>query len=251
MNRMGSLLQERFKQETKSTNKMAQLVQRSHEGNPAGFEGMLSSYTLSDEERSQLEELLTRYSDHAPKAQDLQQLCQLTVEVKAITKQALLLHGERIKRAQALLKNYKEGAFTSWLIRTYGNRQTPYNLLLYYELHQQLPHETKNKLDLLPKQAVYTLASREGALETKVRLIEGYKGESKEEMLQIIRKRFPLKSEDKRSGKHPAISQLQRLQHMLNNQATAPFNQEELLEAQKLLKSCQKLLALHLERVNS
>jgi hypothetical protein len=248
MNRIGSMLQERFKQETKPTNKMAQLVQRSHEGNPAGFEGMLSSYTLSDEEKDGLHELLARYSDHEPKSQDLQQLCQLTVEVKAITKQALLLHGERIKRAQALLKNYKEGAFSSWLIRTYGNRQTPYNLLLYYELHLQLPQETKNKLDLLPKQAVYTLASREGSLETKVRLIESYKGESKEEMLQLIRNRFPLKSEDKRIGKHPALGQLYRLQQLLNNAATPSFSEEEMLEAQKILKTCQKLLSLHQER---
>lgn len=245
MNRIGSMLQERFKQETKSA-KMAQLVQRSHEGNPSGFEGMMTSYTLSEEEKGQIHELLVRYSDQEnPRAQDLQQLCQLTIEVKAITKQALLLHGERIKRVQTLLKSYKEGAFSAWLTRTYGNRQTPYNLLLYYELHQQLPNEIRPKLDLLPKQAVYTLASREGALETKVNLIESYKGESKEEMLQLIRKRFPLKSEDKRLGKHPAIHQLLRLQALLNNASTQALTFEELSEAEKLLKSCQKLLSLH------
>lgn len=250
MNRIGSMLQERFKQETKSA-KMAQLVQRSHEGNPHGFEGMMSSYTLSSEEKAQLEDLLHRYSDESTlKPQDLQQLCQLTVEVKAITKQALLLHGERIKRAQSLLKTYKEGAFTAWLIRTYGNRQTPYNLLLYYELHQQLPSEAKTKLDLLPKQAVYTLASREGPLETKVKLIENYKGESKEEMLQLIRRRFPLKTEDKRSGRHPSLVQIQRLQALLNSPILPPLSKEEIDQAQKWLRTCQKLLSLHLEKLS-
>lgn len=245
MNRMGSMLQERFKQETKSA-KMAQLVQRSHEGNPTGFEGMMTSYTLSDEEKGQIKELLERYSEEgSTKSGDVQQLCQLTVEVKAITKQALLLHGERIKRAQTLLKSYKEGAFSSWLIQTYGNRQTPYNLLLYFEFHQQLPQDVKNKLDLLPKQAVYTLASREGSLENKVKLIEAYKGESKDEMLQLIRGYFPLKTEDKRSGRHPAIHQLMKLQAMLNDKKRAKLSSEEILQAQKILKTCQKLLSLH------
>lgn len=64
---------------------------------------------------------------------DLAELSLITSEVKAINNQAAILHGERIKKAQTLLKSYQEGAFSAWLNATYGNRQTPYNLMQYYE----------------------------------------------------------------------------------------------------------------------
>ena len=43
------------------------------------------------------------------------------------------------KERKTILKNYRDGAFSAWLIATYGNRQTPYNFLQYYELYITLP----------------------------------------------------------------------------------------------------------------
>ena len=100
---------------------------------------------------------------------DLKALMAITSEVKAITNQAVILHGERIKRAQEILKKYRDGAFTAWLFATYGNRQTPYNFLQYYEFYTVMPQALHPKLDQMPRQAVYSLASRAGALREKRR----------------------------------------------------------------------------------
>lgn len=154
---------------------------------------------VSDEERGTLKKLLQRYCENDERIEsDLAELLQITAEVKAINNQAAMLHGERIKKAQEVLKEYREGAFTTWLVETYGNRQTPYNFLQYHEFIHAMPKHLQKKVDTMPRQAIYTLASRKAALSDKQAFVEEYGGQTKEQLLTEIRRSFPLKESDKR-----------------------------------------------------
>ena len=170
-------------------------------------------------------------------------LSAITSEVKAINNQAAILHGERIKKAQEILKKYRDGAFSAWLIATYGNRQTPYNFLQYYELHTSLPQTLHPKLDEMPRQAVYTLASRSGPFEKKQEIIKNYQGEPKQELLSLIRKTFPLALDDKRKqdAAEYAIQVLTRLHKQLIETPLRP-SAEQKKTFHDLLKSLKSLV---------
>ena len=199
VNKVNKFLSDRLKKSDKN-NKMSALATQSMDGNLTSFSGIFGFSELSTNEKEDLALLLKRFStDSTELDQDLKSLITLTSEVKAINNQALILHGERIKAAQTILKQYKEGAFTNWLINTYGNRQTPYNFLQYYEFYLSLPQTLRPLLEMMPKQAIYTLASRDGSAEEKQYIIQNYQGETKRELIQIIRETFPLKEKDKRS----------------------------------------------------
>ena len=192
------MLQERLKSQPSS--KVKDLAKKSAAGTLTSFQGLFAIKELDNLQKSELEELLTTFKQKEEQdiANDFQSLVAITSEVKAITNQAALLHGERIKKAQEILKKYKDGAFSQWLVKTYGNRQTPYNLLLYYEFHEELPQELQEKLETIPRQAMYILASRNISLDKKKEIVASYSGETKEEMLEHIRASFPLQAQDKR-----------------------------------------------------
>ena len=214
MSKVNSLLSERLKTSIGIPSKMSDLAQLSSTGQLSSFSGVFKISVLSDKEKSILQTFLEEYKEgEGDIQQDFLHLSSLTSELKAINNQASILHGERIKKAQEILKNYKEGAFTFWLIQTYGNRQTPYNFLQYFELHQQLPKALLPKLEEMPRQAAYTLASRNGSLEQKETIIRRYQGETKELLLEQIRKEFPLSIKDKRA-KDPNITFIKSLQKL-------------------------------------
>ncbi|MBS4167752.1 pGP6-D family virulence protein [Parachlamydia sp. AcF125] len=221
MANVNALLSERLNPNRQSP-KMAKMAQASATGNLTSFSGIFSISDLSDPEKQLLEKILEEYTtgEQNP-AQDLPKLIQLTSEVKAINTQAIILHGERIKKAHDILIQYKEGAFTTWLIATYGNRQTPYNFMQYYELHTKIPKKLHALIDSMPKQAVYTLASREGDFEKKLEFIETYQGETKTELLAKIRSWFPLPDKDKRQTnvKEILIQGLTRLHKLVKHHA--------------------------------
>ena len=174
------------------TPKMTAMAERSASGQRSSFAGLFSPKELSSTEKEALAEILTQFSSgEGNLTLDLAELSLITSEVKAINNQAAILHGERIKKAQTLLKSYQEGAFSAWLNATYGNRQTPYNLMQYYEFFENSPRALRDKLESMPRQAIYTLASREGALEKKWEIIENYRGEKKQALLALIRELFP------------------------------------------------------------
>ncbi|MDF2577194.1 MAG: Virulence plasmid protein pGP6-D-related protein [Chlamydiales bacterium] len=203
MAKVNTLLEERFnKRSEQRSQKMAALVERSAAGDLNSFSGVFGSIELSASEKEVLRLLLERYTadGRGISESDWKALTTLTSEVKAINHQAALLHGERIKKAQGLLKNYQEGAFTAWLMATYGNRQTPYNFLLYYEFYQALPKNLHPQLETMPRQAIYTLASRQGEWEAKQQIVKDYKGQTKKELLDLIRSLFPLAEIDQRKG---------------------------------------------------
>ncbi len=219
--KFNDLLNLRFKQKETPQQKMAELVERSNKGELSSFSGVFRVAALSANETAVLDTLLRdfRLTDTYEVEEDLQVLSSITSEVKAIANQAVILHGERIKKAQELLKKYKDGAFTAWLFAIYGNRQTPYNFLQYYEFYTTLPSALHSKLDQMPRQVVYSLASRAGAYEKKEQIVRNYTGQPKQELLHLIRLEFPLAEDDKRLPHFSAhaVQFLKKAREMLKN----------------------------------
>lgn len=216
MSQVNTLLSERLSKNKKKSSKTAALAERSASGNLSGFAGVFGMSELSPHEKDLLETILNEYAhgdENIPK--DFKSLLSITSEVKAINNQAALLHGERIKRAQNILKRYRDGAFTSWLMATYGNRQTPYNFLQYFEFYESLSSPLRQQIETMPRQAVYTLASRDGDLKEKHEIVQQYQGQSKDELLKIIRERFPLSDQDQRRRKQGELA-LHLLKRVLN-----------------------------------
>jgi hypothetical protein len=240
---INSILTQRMKKPS-NVSKMAAMAQQSATGNLTSFAGIFSVAELTPQEKEGLGHLLRQYStDDQEIGEDLDKLISLTSEVKAINNQAALLHGERIKKAHGLLKRYREGAFTAWLMATYGNRQTPYNLMQYYEFCEAMPKQLRPQIEWMPRQAVYVLASREGSLKKKQEIVENYQGETKQEVIAWIRQVFPLDHEDQRqqkSGKS-LIHGLQRLYQQLT-QAPHKMSRAEKNQVLTLLKNMQQLI---------
>jgi hypothetical protein len=84
-------------------------------------------------------------------------------------------------------------------------------------------------MDQMPRQVIYSLASRAGPLEKKESIIQNYHGQPKQELLQLIRSEFPLAEEDKRSlnlSAH-AIAFLRRAKEHLKNSLCVPSESEK------------------------
>ncbi len=245
MSKFNDLLNLRFRTKPAQPPKTAALVERSNNGELSSFSGVFRVTALNDSEKADLETILTSFRVNEEQAidVDLKALAGITSEVKAITNQAVILHGERIKRAQDILKNYRDGAFTAWLFTTYGNRQTPYNFLQYYEFYSTMPEALHVKIDQMPRQAVYSLASRQGSMEKKEAIIRNYNGQAKQELLQLIRIEFPLAEEDKRHPNYAAhaISFLKRAREMMKNSLCVP-SEEEKKQLKTLLTQVTTLL---------
>jgi hypothetical protein len=243
MTNINAVLSARTKKSEQSS-KMSMMAQQSANGHLSSFAGIFSVCELTHQEKNNLENLLKEYAqDPEDIAKDLDSLISITCEVKAINNQAAILHGERIKKAHTILTHYKEGAFTAWLIATYGNRQTPYNLMQYYEFHESIPKHLRPQLEAMPRQAIYTLASRSGSLEQKMAIIEKYQGQTKNEILQLIRQTFPLAQEDKRQQKLEVIirQSLNRLAQQLKEIAPE-LNRMEKRELLQVVEYMRQLL---------
>ena len=245
MSKFNDLLNLRFKQRPTQPPKMAALVERSNNGELSSFSGVFRISALNELEKSAIASILKSYrcSDAQDIDPDLRALSELTSEVKAIANQAVILHGERIKRAQEILKKYRDGAFTAWLYAAYGNRQTPYNFLQYYEFYTMMPAALHPLIDQMPRQAVYSLASREGTPDRKEAIVKGYRGQPKQELLHLIRMEFPLAEDDKRLpnlASH-ALKFLKRARELLKDNLCVP-SAEETRQMQALLRQLQGLL---------
>ncbi|MBN4067088.1 CT583 family protein [Simkania negevensis] len=244
MSKVNSFLSKRLKNTTEKNVKMAQLAEKSADGGLNSFAGVFGLSKLNQREKDEIEELLNLYKEeHQDIDEDLQRLIEITSEVKAISNQAALLHGERIKRAQVILTRYRDGAFSSWLVAVYGNRQTPYNFLQYFEFFRTMPRELHPQIESMPRQAVYTLASRSGPDEMKADVVKDFQGETKQELLLKIRQMFPLAESDGRRQDMGAwtTSALKRVYNTLNT--TEPDISETQKEAiTKLLEAIKKLV---------
>ena len=244
-NELTTILQNRL--ESASNTKVSKLASQSISGDLSSFSGVFQTIPLTDIEKDQIENLLHHYGDSQSEqiAKDLEELSQITCELKAIHNQSVLLHGERIQKAQILLKNYKDGAFSSWLVAVYGNRQTPYNFLQYYELYTVLSSDLQKKIVSIPRQAIYTLASRKGDLQQKKQIVEQFSGESKEALIHKIRKTFPLKQSDKRTKNAYAsiYAQLIKIREQLYEQTT-PLSAKEKKSLTILLEKISRFFSL-------
>lgn len=244
MSQINALLSKRLNKE-KPSSKMAALAEKSAAGELSTFGGIFNVTALSQDEKWRLESILQEYSEGKNQiGKDLEALIAITSEVKAINHQAALLHGERIQKAQEILKNYKEGAFTSWMIAVYGNRQTPYNLLHYYHFYQAIPPQQRPKIEGMPRQAVYSIASRQGELEQKIQFLLDHHGKRKSELLLLMRDLFPLNQRDKRKEKpvegaltalEKALLLLSRKRGKLSEEEKEAFK-ERLFALQSVLK---------------
>lgn len=244
MSKVNDLLSSRFRKATETLAKITDLAEMTSSGNLSSFSGVFRVSALTKKEEEILHNLLERYGTEKQNlSSDFKYLSAITSEVKAINNQAAMLHGERIKRAQEILKNYKEGAFTSWLLTTYGNRQTPYNFLQYFELYTSISKGLQAKVEEMPRQAVYTLATRNCPKEEKEEIIKSYKGETKKELLALIRQKFPLKLKDKR-GVNIAKQTLTQLEHVHQQLKTESFSfsAEQKKQILEVLQSIQALL---------
>lgn len=213
MSKLTTMLQERFLKKEKP--KVTELAEKSAQGQLSSFSAIFGMGNLDEKDKEKLTDILKKYppQQDTDVATDLIALIAISSEVKAINNQAAILHGERIKKAQDILKKYRDGAFTAWLLATYGNRQTPYNFLQYYDFYTTMPKTLHAKIETMPRQAVYTLASRDGPLSKKEEVVKNYQGETKDELLTRIRALFPLNEKDKRrenvgNGAHVTLERL-------------------------------------------
>lgn len=244
MSKVNSFLSQRLKQASDKLSKMTGLAELSNAGGLSSFAGVFRVSALSEKEQEEIAGILSSHSnENQDIALDLQQILSLTSEVKAINNQAAILHGERIKKAQDIFKRYRDGAFSSWLVSTYGNRQTPYNFLQYFELYTALPQILHVKLEEMPRQAVYSLASRKGPFEKKEEIVKNYQGEPKQALLTLIRTAFPLDEKDKRASDSAdqAIQMLHRLRTFFEQKSFRPSAQQN-ADLKKLIHSLQSLL---------
>lgn len=242
MSKFNDLLMGRFKSSTKKE-KMNELAERLATAPVTQFSGAFQLTPISNQELACLQTLLEKYKNKDQNiADDLQFLSNITSEVKAISNQAVILHGERIKRAQELFKKYRDGAFSNWLMKTYGNRQTPYNFMQYYELYSALPKKLQGVVDEMPRQAIYSLSSRSVPQEKKVEFVKEYQGESKIELLEKLRSSFPLAEQDKRSpNKTKAVLEhLKNIKKLMEHDRFIP-SPVDLKEIKTLLKECEAL----------
>ena len=243
MSKFNSLLMGRFKSHAKKE-KMNELALRSSSAPLTNFSGAFQVNPISNQERASLQNLLEKYqTDDNNISEDLKFLSTITSEVKAISNQAVILHGERIKRAQKLFKKYRDGAFSNWLLKTYGNRQTPYNFMQYYELYNALPKKLQGVVDEMPRQAIYSLSSRSVPQEKKVEFVKEYKGESKTELLEKLRSSFPLSKQDKRNPNKTksVLDLLNQAKKLMKEDRFVP-SKEEKIELKGLVKEVNTLL---------
>lgn len=139
---------------------------------------------------------------------DLAQLKTITLEVKAIEKQGVLLIGERLFKAREILGKYGRGieSFTAWLNITFKHRSTAYNVLSYYELYKMLPNpELQKKLKEMPHKAAYVLASRKGEIEQKVEIVEKCHEMRADDIIAIIQDKFPILVKNEKKASIPDV----------------------------------------------
>jgi hypothetical protein len=112
--------------------------------------------------------------------------------------------------------------------------------LQYYELYQSLPQFLLPKLDEMPRQAAYALASRTGPFALKEEVIKNYRGETKQALLEQIRKMFPLPEKDKRGQDHAlnVLKSLEKIRSFLSEHPVK-LSSTQKKKAQEVLSSLQ------------
>ena len=138
---------------------------------------------------------------------DINELKRLTKELKAISKQGVILIGERIAKAREILKKYKEQSFRDWLTLTYGSFKSGYNYVSFYDLHESLPDHLKGKFKEMPAKAAYVLASKDAPIERKAEIVEHHASEPAQNIITLIQETLG-SDQARKSNRKPAIDKI-------------------------------------------
>jgi len=118
---------------------------------------------------------------------DIDEVKRITKELKAIKRQELVLIGERISRAKAVFRKYKDRSFRDWLALTFGTYKTGYNYLAFYDLYSIIPDDLKNRFKAMPAKAAYILASKKAPLDRKIGIVKDHAQETAQNLITLIR----------------------------------------------------------------
>lgn len=203
----------------------------------SNLDAFLEKVDLLDEEKSRLKTALTSQSktqgiELGVIDQDYEELLRLSAEIRTITKQSVVLHGERIFKAQSILSKYRKGTFVSWLDLVYGNRQTPYSFLYYHNLYKEISKKDQELLKKMPLKAGYLLGAKSGSMELKLDIIRNHHSKTQKELVGLIQHTFPLGEKDRRRGGGSlslARSTLENLNLLVNMKASLSAREFEIL----------------------
>ncbi len=243
-------LQERVKQEKDSAEKFEQgfktdIVAIAAIAEPRGV-------LLTEEQGSLIKALFHEYKSSELNEdnvnEDLQKALELSASIKSVIQQSVLLVGERVKKAQALMARYRVGMFNKWLFMVFGNKVTPYSFLNYYNFYNSIEDmKTRSRLEELPKKAAYKLASRKGELSAKIEVLnsmisleQSRKSIKTSALEKIIDQRFPVAETDNRTAangakKNPSKMRASLIEHF-----------DKIVELSKVLSTCPLADADHL-----
>jgi hypothetical protein len=222
---------------------------------PNALRSIFDIQKLDESEERQLEKLLVDefkpggIVSEEQVAQDLETLKHITAEVKGISKQGVLLIGERIHKAREILKNYGDGkgSLKKWLEITFSNsRRTAYNALAYFDFHQSLPDEkARFLLKKMPQKAAYVLASREGGIEIKTEIVRDYHQQKAEEIIPVIQERLPLPQDKEALSKDATTQLLEKMDTMTKKlQSRKNYFSDSQKEAiEKIISTLQQALS--------
>ena len=76
---------------------------------------------------------------------DIVKIKDITMQIKAVDKQSVILLGKRIQHARRIFNRYGKRCFNEWAEKFLGSRRRAYKILDYTELYQALPPALKTK----------------------------------------------------------------------------------------------------------
>lgn len=207
--------------------------------------------------KREIKEILDKYAFNEKKTnQDLEKLLEISMFIDITTIKNRLEHGKIILAVQEILKGgegkevgYKDGCFTAWLIKVYGNKQTAYNHMRYTNLYNHLEDDVKKIYLKMPFTAAAALEPRglvekEGTIEVKPEVIEIIKGspnKSRDDLMCETREKFPTeKKESKKNRAKKLISLLNRASAIIES-GHVNFNSSQWVEFEDAFGKIEKL----------
>ncbi|ANG66610.1 CT583 family protein [Chlamydia gallinacea] len=158
------------------------------------------SVTLSDEEHEKINNLVINEDEKLDVNHNLAAIKLLTIQIKSIQKQHVLLIGEKIYKVREILREMRspETTFSSWINLVFHTKSSAYNALGYYELFISLPDKhTKSLFQSIPYKTAYLLASRKGSIKEKITVLGKIRGMSNTLAISVLNQFLPsLRSND-------------------------------------------------------
>lgn len=155
---------------------------------------------MSDEEHEKINNLVINEDEKLDVNHNLAAIKLLTIQIKSIQKQHVLLIGEKIYKVREILREMRspETTFSSWINLVFHTKSSAYNALGYYELFISLPDKhTKSLFQSIPYKTAYLLASRKGSIKEKITVLGKIRGMSNTLAISVLNQFLPsLRSND-------------------------------------------------------